>query len=263
MTTAIPQDLVSYLVTLISPPDPHGQALYFSEINDEKMKAVAKWADGSTTGLIVRGTPTEEQSKEFLRVLKPGAHLVLIAPDTEPTGHTGTCAIEDAGFEIRDSILFVTEPGRFHYVPKAGRKEREAGCEHLPARSGAEAVARQEDTAGLDSPRAGAGRTAGQVHNHHPTCKPITIMEKLLADISIDQGPVLDPFTGSGTTGIACLRTGHDFIGIERESEYLPIADARIRWHGEGRSVQIDSDAPPSEREEQINLMDLFGSTEE
>lgn len=159
--TTIPQDLVSYLVTLISPPDPYGQAIYFSETNEDKMQAVAGWANESITGLIVRGTPTEEQSAEFLRVLKPGAHLILIAPDEEPTGHTGTCTIEDAGFEIRDSILFVTEPGRFHYVPKAARAEREAGCEHLPARTGAEAVDREEDTEGLESPRAGAGRTGG------------------------------------------------------------------------------------------------------
>ena len=59
--------------------------------------------------------------------------------------------------------------------------------------------------------------------------KPIDLMVKLLADVPKDKGPIIDPFLGSGTTGIACLKTGHDFLGIEREEEYLGIADARVR----------------------------------
>jgi len=269
--TTMPDDLISYLITLISPPEPYVKAVYLTEINDSTMQTVAGWEKESVTGLIIRGTPTEEQSVEFLRVLKPGAHLILIAPDEEPTGHTGACTIEDAGFEIRDSILFVTEPGRFHYVPKAARAEREAGCAHLPARSGAEAVDREEDTAGLESPRAGAGRTAGQVHNFHPTCKPMAIMEKLLRDVPTDQGPVLDPFMGSGSTGIACLKTGHAFIGIEREPDYLVIADARVRhWDWKlttpaNQGVEIQSDAPERPKEDAgvISFDNFFGFGEE
>lgn len=51
---------------------------------------------------------------------------------------------------------------RFFFTPKPSRREREAGCESLPARSGAEAVDREEGSAGLNSPRAGAGRTGGR-----------------------------------------------------------------------------------------------------
>ena len=53
-------------------------------------------------------------------------------------------------------------------------------------------------------------------------------MVRLLADVPKGRGPILDCFMGSGTTGIACLRTGHDFIGIEKDAGYFEIAKARI-----------------------------------
>lgn len=130
--TPIPPDLLEYLSTLISPPDE--QALYLGEMKDVKWDEVKSWKDNSIPGIIVRGQPTDVQSKEFLRVMKPGAHFLLIAPDEQKTGHTGACTIEDAGFEIRDAILWVREPN-FHYVPKASRDEREKGCDQLPGKS--------------------------------------------------------------------------------------------------------------------------------
>lgn len=120
-----PSDLIDYLLDLISPPDQ--RAVYWTSLD----AAWENFEDDSICGLIVRGTPTPQQSDEILRILKPGAHLLLIAPDEEPTGHTGACRIEDAGFEIRDAILWVREPGHLHYVPKASRSERETGCEQL------------------------------------------------------------------------------------------------------------------------------------
>ena len=120
-----PEEMVEYLIDLISPPGE--RAIYWDSLD-------ANWSgfkDNSLSGLIVRGTPTDQESAEILRILKPGAHMLLIAPEEEPTGHTGACNIEDAGFEIRDAILWVREPGRSHYVPKASRSEREAGCSHL------------------------------------------------------------------------------------------------------------------------------------
>lgn len=260
--THIPSDLIDYLTTMISPPsgpDP-SQILFLEGPWD-----LVGQADNSADGAIVRGTPTEDQAREILRVLKPGAHLMLIAPEGEPTGHTGACMVEDAGFEIRDSILWVREAGHIHYVPKASRTEREAGCKGLPTRSGAEAVDRKEDTAGTESPRAGAGRTAEVISNFHPTVKTIALMERLLEDVPKDQGPVMDPFLGSGTTGIACLDTGHDFIGVEKDADYIRIADARVRHWDRAkfrpRDVTIHSDAPPLPvvNDEPLDIGDLFG----
>ncbi|OHD27678.1 MAG: hypothetical protein A2Y38_23620 [Spirochaetes bacterium GWB1_59_5] len=262
MGSSLPQELVSYLCNLIGAPGRPG--IYWAEINDTM---IAITPDNSLPGLVLRGEPTEAQAKALMRILMPGAFLLLVAPEERPTGHVGACRIEDEGFEIRDAILVVRESGQFHYVAKAGRSEREAGCEHLKGKTGAAAVERQEGTAGLDSPRAGAGRTAEFVHNFHPTCKPVDIMECLLADVPQD-ALVLDPFVGSGTTGVACLRTGHSFIGIDREQPYLEIADARIRhwdraeagWNG----ATIETPFPPREPEvESLTLDDLFWGADE
>lgn len=66
--------------------------------------------------------------------------------------------------------------------------------------------------------------------NFHPTIKPITLMCYLSKLITPKGGVVLDPFMGSGTTGISCVINGFDFIGMEREKEYFDIAKARIQY---------------------------------
>jgi DNA modification methylase len=68
----------------------------------------------------------------------------------------------------------------------------------------------------------------GSVDNKHPTVKPLALMRYLVRLVTPAGGLVLDPFTGSGTTGMACIHEGFAFIGIERELEYLRIAEARI-----------------------------------
>ena len=237
------QDLLDYLIKMISPPDL--PAVYIKNVSDIDGWIAEEWADNSIPGLIVGGTPTEEQSKELLRVLRPGGHLLLVAPDEEKTGHTGACTIEDAGFEIRDTILLVQEPGKLHYVPKASRREREIG-------KGVH-VALGED-----------GKT-DKIHNLHPTVKSVGLMVRLMHDVPKGEGPVVDPFMGSGSTGMACLETGHDFIGIEREEQYLGIADARIRQHDTiprpHGNAEIISDFKPPEttpEQEQAIVEDMF-----
>lgn len=68
-------------------------------------------------------------------------------------------------------------------------------------------------------------------HDHgHPTCKPVKLMEELIHSISDgSEGVILDPFMGSGTTGVACANTGRDFIGIELDETYFGIAQDRIK----------------------------------
>jgi hypothetical protein len=179
----VPQQLTDYLLTLISPPPRFGQALVL-DLATVDWKEIATWEKNSIPGIVTRGQPDAEQSEELLRVLRPGAHLILIAPDTEPLGFTGACNLEDAGFEIRDSILWVREAGSFYYVPKTSRSEREAGCQMLPERSGAECVDREEGSDGMDSPRAGAGRTVGRkqyrLKSNLPASVIANIKQKLL-----------------------------------------------------------------------------------
>jgi site-specific DNA-methyltransferase (adenine-specific) len=95
----------------------------------------------------------------------------------------------------------------FIYAAKASRREREAGCPELPERS-------------------------GEVRNHHPTVKPISVMEWCIRLVTREGALVLDPFCGSGTTGAAAVRLGRRFIGCEQSAEYVEIARARITHHG-------------------------------
>jgi len=120
------------------------------------------------------------------------------------------------------------EAARFFYCAKASRSDREEGCDDLPQRTGAEAVEREEGSAGTQSPRAGAGRTAATIHNHHPTVKPTDLMRYLVRLVTPPGGTVLDPFMGSGSTGKAAALEGFNFIGIEMNEDYLAIARARI-----------------------------------
>ena len=237
-TGTIPEELKEYLTTMIDPSHITGDGgvLYFESCEAFDL---SDYEDESLHGLIVEGTPTDEQVEEMNRVLKPGGHIMLVAPDEQPTGHVGACRLEDGGFEVRDSILYINSPEGFWYIPKASRSEREAGCSNL--------------------------RDDKRIGNNHPTVKPYAIMEALLNTVPKDNGPVVDPFMGSGSTGVAALHTGHDFIGIEREEEYLKIADARIRhwdqseWRGHIATINSDLDVPEEESEEEVGLSDLFG----
>lgn len=68
----------------------------------------------------------------------------------------------------------------------------------------------------------------GEMPNH-PSPKPIEYMKKLIIRLTSEGDTILDPFMGSGTTGVACVQTGRNFIGIEIEPDYYAIAERRIR----------------------------------
>lgn len=70
--------------------------------------------------------------------------------------------------------------------------------------------------------------------NSHPTIKPINLMAWLCRLITSDYGLILDPFAGSGSTGVAAIRSGFHFIGIEQEKEYYDIALKRLEHETEG-----------------------------
>jgi DNA modification methylase len=220
----IPEELLEYLHTLITPPK--GETIVALDLDQVEW---SEYGDEQVHGLIYCGNPSPYLD-EIWRVLKPGAHVVGFPSEQEPTNHTAACGLEDTGFEIRDQICWVRDAGDLQYVPKASSSERNAG---MPDR------------------------------NIHPTVKPIGIFEALLADVPLD-ATVVDPFVGSGTTGIACLRTGHNAILMDREKEYLEIADRRIRhwdraeagWIG----ADIESEVEPDDSapKEQMTLDDLF-----
>jgi site-specific DNA-methyltransferase (adenine-specific)/modification methylase len=63
----------------------------------------------------------------------------------------------------------------------------------------------------------------------HPTQKPVGIMEWVISHLPTETQTIIDPYMGSGTTGVACAKMGKTFIGIEREQKYFDIACKRIQ----------------------------------
>lgn len=150
------------------------------------------------------------------------------APDgADATRWPPNVALDDFVSALLDAQAGDVGASRFFYTAKPSRRERDRGCEYMPERTGGEATNRQEGSAGLANPRAGAGRTGGG-RNIHPTVKPVSLMQWLVRLVTQEGATVLDPFMGSGTTGAACLVENRLFIGIERELEYFEIAKRRI-----------------------------------
>jgi len=92
-------------------------------------------------------------------------------------------------------------------------------------------------------------------HGAHPTEKPVKLMRELVALFSNTGQTILDPFMGSGTTGVACLREQRKFIGIELSEKYFDIACARIRDAHSRPDMFIEAARAP-EPEQQV----LFGA---
>jgi DNA modification methylase len=272
-------------------------------------------ATTSTRGRLSRGEAFQEWTSswatECLEVLKPGGHLLAFG--SPRTFHRLACGLEDAGFELRDTLMWVyasgmpksrrlpggtgtslkpawepillarkkpeatvetnlhkhgtgalnieacrtgkrwpanvllshaesctpaecaggcavaaidaadrrdqatAPPSRVFFCSKVSRNERDAGCQNLPA-----------GELNLFPNAQGAGPAPAAARNPHPTVKPVALMRWLVRLASPSAGVVLDPFCGSGSTGIAARQEGRLFLGIEREASYVPIAQARI-----------------------------------
>lgn len=121
-------------------------------------------------------------------------------------------------------VIELGEQNRFFYCGKASKKEREWGTEGLEEKelcmSGAKS--NRADDIGLN-------KTTIR-KNNHPTIKPFGIMEWLIKLITPEGEKVLDPFMGSGTTGIMCVKNSRDFIGIEMDEHYYSISQTRINY---------------------------------
>ena len=123
---------------------------------------------------------------------------------------------------------------RFFYCAKPSGKEKEAGLDNLEAQGEMERK------------------------NTHPTVKPVDLMKYLCRLVTPKHGIVLDPFMGSGTTGIAANLEGFSFIGIEMDENYVKIARARIAHSGE---YEITEDLT-MKRIKQPSLLDFLGWSE-
>jgi len=112
------------------------------------------------------------------------------------------------------------------YTPKASKAERNRGCEGLEEKP--KVFNGQSDKPSTDMKDVEKRFTTLPKANNHPTVKPIALMEYLIKMVTPKGGVVLDPFTGSGSTGVACKKNGFGFIGIELEPDYCKIAEQRL-----------------------------------
>lgn len=116
--------------------------------------------------------------------------------------------------------MFPNETARFFYTPKASKAERNAGLEGFEIR--------RPDHRTVVGMGTFEEKGVQPQQNSHPTVKPVALMKYLVKLITPPNGTVLDPFMGSGSTGIAAKEEGFGFIGIERDPDYFKIAEARI-----------------------------------
>lgn len=118
---------------------------------------------------------------------------------------------------------------RFFYCAKASKRDRDDGLDDAPSKILAMSNQAKAEFARGNIHKGESGMNSAKVRkNNHPTVKPTDLMRYLCRLVTPLGGVVLDPFMGSGSTGKAARLEGFNFTGIEREHEYLKIAQARI-----------------------------------
>jgi site-specific DNA-methyltransferase (adenine-specific) len=149
----------------------------------------------------------------------------------KPEGRFPANFIHDGSEEVVS--LFPNGQDRFFYCAKPSKRERNAGLDHL-----------EDKSYRINKPPNWEEEVVPKKNkNRHPTLKPLALMEYLVRlTATPDGGVVFDPFMGSGTTGIACVNEGRDFIGIEKEKEYYEIAKARIDYFKKKKEARKENE---------------------
>ncbi len=203
------------------------------------------YAQDDTTKSMLRGGNGHDLGRWPANVIHDGSDEVLAGfPSPHGAGHArdGSANPRDnqhvpTSYNLHNNtggMFRIGDSGsaaRFFYTAKASKAERNWGCGELGdevlARScQAIAEARRGNTVDAED---GAFNKARVVKNNHPTVKPLALMEYLIRLVTMPEPKLLlDPFMGSGSTGVACARLGRTFIGIEIEQKYFDIACKRI-----------------------------------
>jgi site-specific DNA-methyltransferase (adenine-specific) len=165
--------------------------------------------------------------------------VVGLFPNSNSTGGTGSISTKtsvntgggNSYFNFGDS----GSAARFFYCAKASKSERNAGLDGFEPKRESDRI--KDDGVGGDNPR---NRSNNARANHHPTVKPVALMRYLVRMVTPKDGIVLDPFNGSGTTGIAAKLENVEYVGIELDPEYCKISEARIAgWESEPETKQL------------------------
>ncbi len=143
----------------------------------------------------------------------------------------------DAWWDKRNITL--TDESAFFDVPKPSKSEKNKGCEDFEEKAKCDI----DKMGGVKcTMKTGSGNKRNVAYkNNHPTTKPVKLFTYLAELFSRKDAVVLDPFMGSGTTGIACSVLGRRFIGIELEEDYYKIAEARIKEANKQQTISFSS----------------------
>ena len=193
-------------------------------------------------------------SPEVLAVF-PSPHGAGHATDGTHCASNGAAVGLEAAYSISKAGTAAQRFGdtgsaaRFFYCAKASRAERELGLADFAPATVGDGRQTANDTA--------YQRGQTERRNVHPTVKPVAVMRWLTRLVTPPGGVVLDPYTGSGTTGVAAALEGFEFIGCELSLEYVKIARARIAHAREFAAMwEPDYQAPEDTPRDQL---DLFG----
>ena len=121
------------------------------------------------------------------------------------------------------------EWARFFYCPKVSKNERNNGLGGFETKKMGMSGGAQSKGEGYDKGQGIGLNRVIERKNNHPTIKPVELMKYLCRLVTPKGGTVLDPFMGSGSTGMAAKDEGFAFIGIEKELDYYEIAEQRIK----------------------------------
>lgn len=209
-------------------PSQTGLSDNYNSATANQPDTVGRWPanlihDGSEE--VVAAFPQAGGQKADLSASAPSKKLSTVYAGG-PMARTGEASADSdnngtVGFKMRPGArrLDTGSAARFFYCAKASRADRNEG---LPSGDkpavGTNATMREREDADW-STRNG---------NHHPTVKPTDLMAYLCRLVTPPGGTVLDPFMGSGSTGKAAIRERFQFVGIEKDPEYIKIAIARI-----------------------------------
>lgn len=219
-------------------------------------------------------------SVELYRVLKPGGFYLSFAQGR--LYHRMAIAIEDAGFEVRDMLIWSREGqakafSQDHFVRKMkiSEQEKERILATLNGRKTPQLKGQSEPIILAQKPKEGTfvqnwitygvglidvshsldgkfpgtimevpkpkGKERERQESSHFTLKPVRLMEHLVTVFTKEHDVVLDPFCGSGTTGVACEQTNRCFIGIELSDEFYAESCNRCRNHAGGSDTCLDT----------------------
>ena len=195
------------------------------------------WSDAQEKGERDKPAPKTVTGRWPANVIHDGSAEVLAGfPYNKSTIHEGNRGIggiwgPSSGGPCGPTYNDSGSAARFFYTAKASKWDRNEDCENLEVKQSC-------GGGGMNNPEcAGAyGSVKAKANNHHPTVKPTDLMQYLCRLVTPPNGIILDPYSGSGSTGKAALLECFRFIGFERDAEYCVIANERMRFiKGQGK----------------------------